>query len=215
MKSRTAGRQRRTGRQATAFLQLMAVVAACAGGTDRGRHAGGDTTSGAALGPTPAGGAAAAVAPTVVAELAASRCDATQLSARRLGADAGAGQRGVTYLLRNTGPGPCRLGGTPSLQLVDSAGSPMALPNAVPAAAMVDDATTLADPLLLSPGDSAVFQITYTGIAAGTLTCRVATAVRITPPGGSRTLTIADTLRVCGQTLHVRPILHAVPAVPR
>lgn len=140
-------------------------------------------------------------------------CTAAQLTASRLGGDAGAGQRGVTYALRNHGHVPCLIGGVPALVLLDSAGAPMPEPRAVPSEADFPDATTARSPLVLAPGDSAAFQITFAGISAGTLTCRQATALRIVPPGAIDTLTLADTLQPCGPTLRVIPVLRRIPPV--
>ena len=215
MRRTSAGLPRHAGRVVGTLL--FAASAACGGG-DAARRTEGDAAGAAASESTATGVTSmpdTAARPSGTADGEAPRCDATQLAARRAGSDAGAGQRGVTYLLRNAGSRSCRLGGTPSMYLVDSSGARMAPPDVVPTDASVDDATTLDEPLLLAPGDSAAFQITYTGIAAGALTCRVATAVGITPPGSAATITLADTLRVCGPTVHVRPILHGLPDVPR
>ncbi|MEO8200073.1 MAG: DUF4232 domain-containing protein, partial [Gemmatimonadota bacterium] len=50
-------------------------------------------------------------------------CRAANLQIALAGSDAGAGQRGMTFSIRNTGNRPCLIGGYPVLRLIDSSGS--------------------------------------------------------------------------------------------
>lgn len=140
-------------------------------------------------------------------------CRGVDLALSLVGADAGAGNRGVTYALTNVGPQPCTLVGHPGISLVDSAGRPLPGVRFDEIPAIGAEAGQPTAPVTLAPDGQATFTILFTGIAAGTLSCTDAAAVRVTPPGSDTELRIPAALHVCGDRVRVTPLVSAAGAL--
>lgn len=153
----------------------------CAGG---GRDLRDTATAG------PGAGTPAPVPAPVPAPAPASCGDALRVAF--LSADAGAGQRGVTYTLTNAGPTRCTVGGHPRVELRDAAGQ--ALPSVVVERVTDDSSATR---VTLAPGAQAAFALTYTGIPADGRPCVESAAVTITPPDAVHGTTLPARFSLC------------------
>lgn len=150
----------------------------------------------------PAGSTPAERAPAP-ADPGALRACGDALRVTRLTMDAGAGQRGVTYALTNTGSSRCAVRGYPELALRDSAGAPLA------GVSVVRDADAAADSsVTLAPGARATFGIHFTGIPADGKPCARSASIAVTPPGATRATVLPARLEVCAsRQVHLRPVV--------
>jgi hypothetical protein len=187
------------------LLTALATILGACDGADREQHRDSTTVDPARV---------AAERHASVQDSAGAPCRVANLALSRVGADAGAGSRGVTYALTNAGPRPCTLVGHPAVVLLDAAGRP--LPGLRQDEAPAPDGGA-AGPVTLAPDDQATFAIRFTGIDAGTLRCADAAAVRVTPPGAepgaSPELRMPAELHVCGEVVHVTPLVPATAAL--
>lgn len=178
------------------YLILLVLSAGCQRESDKVPAQ--DTTSSSARGgndETPAQGTTSG-APGV--------CRAGNLQLTLAGSDAGAGQRGMTFSIRNSGHQPCLIGGYPALRLIDSSGRQ--LDSIVPRNETGFPDSTFS----LEPDSLASFQITFTGIPAG-ITCYQATRLEVIPTGMTDTLGLTTPIAPCGDRINVRPIVPGLP----
>ncbi|QXG76441.1 DUF4232 domain-containing protein [Modestobacter sp. L9-4] len=133
--------------------------------------AGGTTSS------RPAGGTSSAAAPGT-ATAGPDRCHTSELTASLTGGDSGAGQRGATVVLRNTGGRTCDVEGFGGVGLLDAAG------RALPAQQVRQDAPA---PTLLTvaPGATVVSQLQWTVVPGDTdpaAGCPTPASLSVIPP---------------------------------
>ncbi|ONH30609.1 DUF4232 domain-containing protein [Pseudofrankia asymbiotica] len=137
-----------------------------------------------------ASGAAAAGSSAAPEEVAAAPvCAAAALSGRLDDIEGAAGQVYGKLVLANAGPAACKLNGFPDVRFVDAGGAELGAP------ADHDDSRPMPEPALLAPGGTAtaVLRITQPGVQQGCLTSdatREASALRVTPPGGTGTVSV-------------------------
>lgn len=133
-------------------------------------------------------------------------CQAADLVIVLAGSDAGAGQRGMTFSIRNSSAKTCRTGGYPALRLTDSLGIDL------DSIAVRRESGFPDSSFLLEPDSLASFQITYPGIPAG-ITCYQASRLDVIPPGATDTLRMTIPIAPCGDHLNLRPLARGVPPV--
>ncbi|MEO8294894.1 MAG: DUF4232 domain-containing protein [Gemmatimonadota bacterium] len=136
-------------------------------------------------------------------------CRAADLEMSIEGSDAGAGQRGITFAMRNKGNAPCLTGGYPALRLADSLGHSLDS-IAVLQIASSYEPIAVSSPFSLAPDSAAYFQITFTGIPAG-ITCYQADRLELVPPGAADTLVYRTPIAPCGDHLNLSPVRQGRP----
>lgn len=134
-------------------------------------------------------------------------CPGPALTLALESSDAGAGNRGHTLALTNSGAAPCTLAGYPEIQLLNAEGD--RLPG-------VRSEQTLGShfregqtppPVDLLPEGRAYFDILSTAVpAAGQETCPQATRVRVTPPRDTAALELDLRIQPCGGRVRVTPL---------
>ncbi|MDT3443962.1 MULTISPECIES: DUF4232 domain-containing protein [unclassified Pseudofrankia] len=134
-----------------------------------------------------AAAAGSSAAPKEVA--AAPVCAAGALTGKLDDIEGAAGQVYGKLVLTNAGPATCKLNGFPDVRFVDARGAEFGAP------ADHDDSRPVPGPALLAPGGTAtaVLRITQPGVQQGCLTSdvtREASALGVTPPGGTGTVSV-------------------------
>lgn len=197
----------------------LAVCAGCAGA--RGGHmaraaAPGLAPDDAALHPNPNApyllpGGTPRLIPRATAEDAAQAgpCDPEVLSAEEIAGDTSGVYRSVKLAFMNRGAVPCRLGGYPSVALLDSEGQRIGnittarvsatevlaeFGETAPSGAKGD-----APSVTLMPQQVAAFQVVWTTGA----TCSRVSRIQVTAPGSRRTFGIVQPLRICTGQIQV------------
>lgn len=132
----------------------------------------------------------------------------------RVAADAGAGQRGVTYAFTNASSADCTLRGYPEVTPNGGDGQPLPRVSAVHAEGTYFHGRTAPGTVTLAPGAQATFEISFTGIPADNRPCVRSDSVAITAPGTTHALTLADRLTICvARQLRVTPVQPATAAL--
>lgn len=152
-------------------------------------------------GPLPAPGQTP-LQPTPGVAPAAPPCRGPQLKLSADGQDAGAGQRGLTVGVQNVGRQPCTLGGQPTVALADRQGRAL---TAIRSEPLLAPAAPAPAPVLLQSQGKAWFDMTWsaeTG-APNPAACANAALVRVTAPGDTSPMLLAQTLTVCGGRVRV------------
>ena len=137
---------------------------------------------------------------------AATRCTGEHLSLRRVGDDAGAGQRAVIFAFTNTASSPCTLSGHPGFVMLNKAGLPLR-------GAHVSKDGDEAQVVRLAPGGKAWFEITFSacGVGGTGVRCPVSTKVRITAPGTRRAFVLRERLEPFRGRVGVSPVQSTQP----
>jgi hypothetical protein len=138
-------------------------------------------------------------------------CSAGQLAVTEVGVSGAAGTIGVAYRLTGTGAA-CTLDGYPVVSFfVESSGGATA-----PASASVVDGglggvfASSPTAIVVSAGQSAGFLLAYSDVpSGGSSTCPDAAGFRLTPPGGTGVAVVATTMPLCGEPVHVSPVVPA------
>jgi len=198
---------------------VLAVCAGCAGTGAAGRarvRAQGMAPDDAALRPNPnapyllAGGTPRLIPRATALDAAnAGPCDPDVLSVEEIAGDANGIFRSVKLAFMNRGALPCKLGGYPSIALVDSEGEEigsLAMERVSSAEVMAELAKTHAAPapgtpvsVTLMPHQVAAFDVVWT---TGAECSRVA-RILVTAPGTRRSFAIPQPLRVCAGRIQV------------
>ncbi len=197
---------------AAATIAALSLTA-CDGGKKAPTGAGGDTAN---VGPS-AGGATTTTTPTPGAPTgtppggsttgaAPIACRSGDLALAHVSEDAGAGQREVVYSLTNNGPAACTLTGFPTLTLISATGQKIDSVTAVQSEDG-DFAGNGASPTVtLAPAGKGIFRIRFTGISGAGKPCVNPAKIRVTPPGNSQAIEIADGLQICDTEVLLSPI---------
>jgi hypothetical protein len=138
--------------------------------------------------------------------LTAPPCRSGDLSVRRLAADAGAGQRQVTYAFVNNGPAACGLRGYPTLVAFDADGKRLDDLQMVQTEANYFNTGGPPMEVVLNPAGRAVFFISFTGIQATDRPCQAVARLQITPPGNTQAIELQDTLQPCTGEVRLTPM---------
>lgn len=137
----------------------------------------------------------------------AAPCRSGDLTLRRVGEEAGAGQRAVTYAFVNQGPMACSLRGFATLQWTDADGKPLAGLKVIQSeAAMFGSSGAPADVVLSANGGRGVFHISFSGVQQGAKACPVSAKLQATPPGNTQVLEIDDRIQPCTGQVRVGPV---------
>lgn len=149
--------------------------------------------------------------PRATAEDAANAgpCDPEVLSAEEIAADTNGTYRSVKLAFMNRGPVPCRLGGYPSVNLLNSEGERIGnitirqvsssevlaeFGKQVPAGAKAPSLS-----LTLMPHAVAAFQLVWTTGSA----CSAVSGIQVTAPGSRRTFGITQPMKICTGQIQV------------
>ncbi len=125
------------------------------------------------------------------------RCHTAGLTLSLDGVDAGAGNRVGTFRLTNVLDVSCTFDGYPGAELRDSAGNP--LPTNVDWGGGWMSSEPPPAPLLVPPGDSAIFLVHWEVIPVGNeTTCPLAMQLAVTPPDEYVPLLLSTQIQACG-----------------
>jgi hypothetical protein len=131
-------------------------------------------------------------------------CRDDQLSVRNVGEDAAmGGVRRTDYAFTNTSPSPCTLKGHPRFEVLSRSGQVVRRGRA----ATGDTAGNPRDSVMIEPGKTATFYVSYNAGGAGRVgrPCPTYPKVRITAPGNRRGFVLREALQLCGE-LEVSPV---------
>lgn len=159
-----------------------------------------------------AAGAPDAVGNTGPAAAMAPPCRSGDLVLRRVGADAGAGQRAVTYAFVNQSRAACSLKGFPTLAWYDEHGKALADLKVIQSEANMFDSSGPPTEVALPPGGQAVFHIGFSGLQQGSKACPVSARLQATPPENSQILELDDRIQPCTGQVRVGPVRAAAAA---
>lgn len=133
-----------------------------------------------------------------------SSCKSGDLSLKQIAADAGAGQRHVTYAFINNSATACTLNGYPTAVWLDADGKPLDGVTVVQSEA--GPVTGPPSEVALQSHARAVFFVSYTGIQATDKACVTASTLQATPPGNSQAIQIADDIAPCTDHVTLGPV---------
>jgi len=133
-------------------------------------------------------------------------CRSGDLSLRRVGEDAGAGQRAVTYAFVNNARTPCSLKGFPTLSWYDENGKALANVRVVQSEATMFESSGPPTEVALAPGARAVFHISFGGLQQGSRPCPVSARLQATPPENTQILELDDRISPCAGQVRVGPV---------
>lgn len=165
--------------------------------------------------PAPAAAAPEATTPAVTAS---PPCKGPQLKLSAEGGDAGAGNRVAILGVQNVGAQPCSLTGYPSVILQDEQGSPLTAVRAEQSPGSYFRQGQTPTPVELDPKGKAFFDIAWNVVpdeSRGQTTCPSAARVRMTAPGDTSPVALAQALTPCGGRIRVspfRPVAEPAPA---
>jgi hypothetical protein len=139
-----------------------------------------------------------------------SACGAGDLALKFMGDDPGAGQRNLTFQVKNRSLATCSVQGFPVVTLVGPDGLPT--PHVkVKTSLTTGPAPGPAAKLALTPGQSAVFYMHYTVIGSDDQACPKVSRFSVELPGG-KTGMIAQEAQPCGGQVQVSPLRPAPAA---
>lgn len=147
-------------------------------------------------------------------------CRTSELRAANAGGDAGMGNRVVTLSLRNTGTVPCTLTGYPEIAILDATGDAITSVRAERNPGNYFRQGTEPSAVILAPQGRAYFDLAWNIVpneAEGQTTCPAGEAVRITPPGETARLDLAQEMSPCSGRVRVgplRPTMEDQPPAP-
>ena len=163
--------------------------------------------------PTPApGGVLPASAP----------CKGAQLKLSSEGGDAGMGNRVAVLGVQNIGPQACSITGYPGVSLLDGRGRTLTMIRAEPSPGNYFRGGQAPTPVNLAPQAKGYFDLAWNVVpneGQGETTCPGAATVRVTAPGDTTVVTLAQPFTPCGGRVRVgpmRPVAEdsAAPATP-
>ncbi len=133
-------------------------------------------------------------------------CRSGDLSLSKVGADAGAGQRQVTYAFVNNGAAACSLKGYPTLSLFDADGKRADGVTTVQTEQSYFNVGGPPQDVNIAHNARGLFYISFTGIQATDKPCVAIARVQATPPGNTQAIEVSDTLSVCTGQIRLSPI---------
>lgn len=139
---------------------------------------------------------------------ASTPCKGPQLKLSRVGGDAGAGNRVAILGVQNVGIRPCSLTGYPSIVLEDQKGDPLAAVRSDRTLGSYFREGQTPGPVELAPQGQGFFDIAWNVVpdeSAGQTTCPSAARIRMTAPGDTSPVTLAETFTPCGGRIRVSP----------
>ena len=139
---------------------------------------------------------------------ASAPCKGPQLKLSRVGGDAGAGNRVAILGVQNVGTRPCSLTGYPSVTLEDPKGDALAAVRSDRVLGSYFRQGQTPGPVELAPQGQGFFDIAWTVVpdeGAGQTTCPSAARIRMTAPGDTSSVTLAQAFTPCGGRIRVSP----------
>lgn len=139
---------------------------------------------------------------------ASAPCKGPQLKLSRVGGDAGAGNRVAILGVQNVGARPCSLTGYPSVTLEDQEGDALAAVRSERTLGSYFRQGQTPGPVELAPQGQGFFDIAWNVVpdeSAGQTTCPSAARIRMTAPGDTSPVTLAQTLSPCGGRIRISP----------
>ncbi|MFN3930247.1 MAG: DUF4232 domain-containing protein [Brevundimonas sp.] len=161
---------------------------------------------------------AAAAAGQVPAAAVAPPCNGPQLRLSAEGGDAGAGNRAAILGVQNIGAEACSLTGYPTVTLQDAQSRPLAAVRAEQSLGSYFRQGEIPGPVELAPQAKAFFDVAWNVVpdeSQGQKTCPSAARIRITAPGDTSPVALAQPFTPCGGRIRVspfRPVAEAEPA---
>lgn len=151
--------------------------------------------------PPPPGG-------VVVPAASAVPCRSADLRLSAAGGDAGMSNRVSTLAVQNVGVQPCSLTGYPTVAVLDGDGDVIDSVRSEQTIGNYFRAGSAPTPVVMPPQGRAWFDVAWNVApdeSAGQTTCPEAAAIRMTPPGDSAGVTLAQELTPCGGRVRVSP----------
>lgn len=149
------------------------------------------------------------VEPTPAGSIQASApCKGPQLKLSRVGGDAGAGNRVAILGVQNVGARPCSLTGYPTITLEDREGDALGAVRSDLTLGSYFRQGQTPGPVELAPQGQGFFDIAWTVVpneGAGQTTCPSAARIRMTAPGDTSPVTLAQAFTPCGGRIRVSP----------
>ena len=164
--------------------------------------------------------APAAAAPSAPADATAAStpCKGPQLKLSAEGGDAGAGNRVAILGVQNVGTHACSLTGYPVVTLQDAEGGPVTAVRADQSPGSYFRQGQTPTPVELAPKGKAFFDIAWNVVpneSQGQTTCPSAARIRMTAPGDTSPVALAQAFTPCGGRIRVspfRPVAEPGPA---
>lgn len=148
----------------------------------------------------------------------AAPCRGPQLKLTNEGGDAGMGHRVAILALQNVGAQPCSLTGYPTVSLLDTRGRPLPTIRSQQTPGSYFRQGQAPTPVTLTPQGKAFFDLAWTVVpneGQGETACPAATRVRVTAPGDTAPVVLAQELSPCGGKVDVSPIRPVAEPAPR
>ena len=147
----------------------------------------------------------------------AAPCVGPQLRLSAEGGDAGAGNRVSTLGVQNVGTRACSLTGYPTLGLQDRQGRNLTAIRAEQTPGSYFREGRAPTPIELAPQRKGYFDIAWNVVpheGQGETTCPSAVRIRMTAPGDTSPVSLAQTLTPCGGRIRVSPFRPVAESVP-
>lgn len=135
-------------------------------------------------------------------------CKGPQLKLSRVGGDAGVGNRTSIFAVQNVGTRPCSLTGYPTITLQDDKGVALAAVRSDRTPGSYFRAGQTPGPVELAPQGQGFFDIAWTVVpneGAGQTACPSAARIRMTAPGDTSPVSLAQAFTPCGGRIRVSP----------
>jgi len=148
---------------------------------------------------------------------ASAPCRGPQLKLSAEGGDTGAGNRVSTLGLQNVGAQPCSLTGYPAVVLQDRQGRNLTAVRAEQTPGSYFRQGQAPTPVELAPQGKAFFDIAWNVVpneGSGETTCPAAARVRMTAPGDTSPVSLAQAFTPCGGRIRVSPFRPVAEPVP-
>ncbi|MDI6624561.1 MAG: DUF4232 domain-containing protein [Brevundimonas sp.] len=139
---------------------------------------------------------------------ASAPCKGPQLKLSRVGGDAGAGNRVSILGVQNVGTRPCSLTGYPSITLEDPEGDALAAVRSDRTLGSYLRPGQTPGPVELAPQGLGFFDIAWNVVpdeSAGRTTCPSVARIRMTAPGDTSPVTLAQAFTPCGGRIRISP----------
>jgi len=147
----------------------------------------------------------------------AAPCKGPQLKLSNDGGDAGMGHRRAIIAVQNIGARACSLTGYPSVSLRDADGDALTSVRTDQHPGSWFRSGEAPAPVELAPRAKAFFDMAWTVIPhedKGERACPSASGIRMTPPGDSSTVSLAQTFTPCGGRIEVSPFRPVAEPAP-
>ena len=147
----------------------------------------------------------------------ATPCRGPQLKLSADGGDAGAGNRVAILGVQNVGAQPCSLTGYPTVVLQDRQGRNLTAIRSDQTRGSYFHQGQAPTPVELAPEGKAFFDIAWNVVpheGQGETTCPSAARIRMTAPGDTSPVSLAQVFTPCGARIHVSPFRPVAEPVP-